>query len=83
MSYGLRRNASLGLVIFCIAIAGLVWSMNPVSQQNQIGILLGAELVGFSLIAYLYTRPSDSSVSEFWLLLGILTIAFLIGMATL
>ncbi|MEM0118575.1 MAG: hypothetical protein QXV32_09005 [Conexivisphaerales archaeon] len=83
MSYGLRRNASIALVIFCAAVAAIVWGLDPVSQQNEIGILLGAELVGFSLIAYLYTRPSDSSVSEFWLLLGILTIAFLIGMATL
>jgi len=83
MSYNLRRNGSLVLVIFCIVIAGLVWTMNPLTQQNEIGILLGAELVGFSMIAYLYTRPTDESVSELWLLIGTLTLAFLIGMATL
>lgn len=83
MSYNLRRNGSLALVIVCVVIAGVVWTMNPVSQQNEIGILLGAELVGFSMIAYLYTRPTDEAVSELWLLLGTLTLAFFIGMATL
>jgi hypothetical protein len=83
VSYNLRRNGALALVIVCIIIAGVVWTMNPISQQNEIGILLSAELVGFSMITYLYTRPSDEAISELWLLIGMLALAFLIGMATL
>lgn len=84
MSEGnLRRNASFALVILSIAIAASVWMLDPVKQQEQIGVLLGAELVTFGMIVYLYTRPNDSNVSEFWLLVGVITIAFFIGLATL
>jgi hypothetical protein len=76
-----RRNASIILLLFAAAIAALLWLFDPVTQERTIGVLMGAELVAFAMITYAYTRPSDSSLSELWMILGTLTLAFLVGLA--
>lgn len=78
-----RRNAMLVLLVFMIVLAAMSWYLNPVSQQGTIGVLLSAELVAFSMVAYAYTRHTDSELKEFWMLVGAVTLAVLVGFAML
>jgi hypothetical protein len=78
-----RRNVMFVLLVFIVVLAALSWYLNPVSQQDTIGILLSAELVAFSMVLYAYTRHTDNELSELWMLVGASTIAVLLGLALL
>ena len=71
------------LVVFMAVVSAALWVFDPVSQQAQFGELLGAELVAFSMLTYIYTRDGPQDVKEVWMLSGGLALAFLIGLALL
>ena len=66
------------LVILLVTIAVYLWLIDLFSMQRMFGVLLASELVAFSMLAYVYSKPSFSKVSKRWLLIGsIAVVAFL------
>ncbi|MEM0075210.1 MAG: hypothetical protein QXG05_06440 [Nitrososphaerota archaeon] len=68
------------LAVFMIVLASVMWILHPIAQQQQFGELLGAELIAFAMLTYVYTRNSADEVKEFWIMAGTLALAFLLGL---
>jgi hypothetical protein len=80
----LRRLTAIGLFVFLIVGAVLPWTLDLVANQRAFGFLLGADLIAFSMLVYVFDRESDDEVNWFTLLIGSVIIGLLIflGMVT-
>jgi hypothetical protein len=74
----LRRLAAFGLFVFLIVGAVLPWLFDLVAAQRAFGFLLGADLIAFSMLVYVYDRERDSDVNWSLLLMGSAVIALLV-----
>jgi len=52
------------------SIAVYLWIIDQISLQRVFGALLGAELIIFSMVVYIFYKPSLSAANSNWLLLG-------------
>lgn len=50
----LRGFAAIPLSIYLVVAGIAMWSFNPVSQQNQLGALLGSEFFTIAMLFYVY-----------------------------
>ncbi len=66
----LRYTVAMLLATAAASIAGYLWVVDLVSLQRVFGAMLGSELVIFSMAVYVYLKPSISSTSNTWLLVG-------------
>jgi hypothetical protein len=80
----LRRLTAFGLFVFLIVGAVLPWLLDLVTAQRAFGFLLGADLIAFTMLVYVYDRESDNEMNWSLLLIGCAIIALLIffGMVT-
>jgi hypothetical protein len=80
----LRRLAAIGLFVFLVVGAVLPWLLDLVAAQRAFGFLLGADLIAFAMLVYVYDRQKDIEVNWNLLLIGCAVIAMLIffGMVT-
>lgn len=80
----LRRLTAIGLFVFLIVGAVLPWMLDLVANQRAFGFLLGADLIAFTMLVYVFDRESDDEVNWFTLLIGsvILGLLIFLGMVT-
>jgi peptidoglycan/LPS O-acetylase OafA/YrhL len=52
-----------------------LWILDLVSLQRVFGALLGSELVIFAMVVYIYYKPTLTTSSNNWLLVGCLVAA--------
>jgi len=71
----LRFTVAMLLASSAAAIAVYLWNIDLVTGQRVFGAMLGSELVIFSMLVYVYSRPSIGGKQSFWLLLGCLVAA--------
>ncbi len=65
------------------SIAVFLWIVDLVFLQRVFGAMLAAELVIFSMGAYLYYKPSFASANNAWLFAGFLAAGALLLIAVL
>jgi hypothetical protein len=80
----LRMLTAIGLLVFLLIGGVLPWLLDLVAAQRAIGFILGADLIAFAMIVYVYDRASDSEVNWNLLLIGCAIIVMLVffGMVT-
>jgi len=66
----LRFTVATLLATSAAAIAVYLWNIDLVNGQRVFGAMLGSELVIFSMLVYVYSKPSISGKQSTWLLLG-------------
>jgi hypothetical protein len=74
----LRRLTAIGLFAFLIVGAVLPWMLDLVANQRAFGFLLGADLIAFTMLVYVFDRESDDEVNWITLLIGSVIIGTLI-----
>ena len=78
---GLRDIISFLLLCFIAAVAAYLWLLDMFSGQRAFGILLGAVLVAFSMLIYVYRKPNYREISKPLLVLGYLALAILLSLS--
>jgi hypothetical protein len=73
----MRRLAAVGLLVFLVLGAAMPWMLDLVTAQRAFGFLLGADLIAFTMLVYVYDRTSDRDVNWNLLLIGSAIIAML------
>jgi hypothetical protein len=73
----MRLLAAVGLLVFLVLGAALPWTLDLVAAQRAFGFLLGADLIAFAMLVYVYDRNSDKDVNWNLLLIGSAIIAML------
>jgi uncharacterized cupredoxin-like copper-binding protein len=63
------------LLVFIVVVAVAAWSLDLVAQQRTFALLLGAELVAFAMMVYLYYVENLKELSRGWLLAGAVGLA--------
>jgi hypothetical protein len=76
---GLRDVMSFLLLCFIVAVAGNLWLVDLFSEQRAFGFLLGGVLFAFSMLIYIYRKPSYREMSKPLLVLGYLVLAVLLS----
>ena len=71
----LRYSVAILLATAAASIVVYLWILDLVSLQRVFGALLGSELVIFAMIVYIYYKPTLTTESNNWLLLGCLVAA--------
>jgi hypothetical protein len=77
-SEGIRALVSTSVLSFLLATTAYLWFIDLLGNQRTFAILLGAELVAFSVLIYVSTRPSYVDIDTSWILIGCFTIALLL-----
>lgn len=80
---GIRLLISAALVSLMVVIAAHLWFIDLLLRQSEFGVFLAAELVAFSMLLYLYTRPSYLDINKAWFLIGCLSLACFLTLAIL
>jgi hypothetical protein len=78
---GLSDLISFLLLCFIVAVAGYLWLVDLFSEQRAFGLLLGAVLFAFSMLIYVYTKPSYGEISKPLLILGYLALTILLSLS--
>ena len=65
-----RYSVATLLATAAASILVYLWIVDIVALQRVFGALLGAELVIFSMVVYIYYKPTLTVASNNWLLLG-------------
>ena len=68
----LRFTIAALLATSAAAIAVYLWSIDLVNGQRTFGAMLGSELTIFSMLIYVYSKPSIGGKRGIWLLVGCL-----------
>ena len=68
----MRFTVATLLATSATAIAVYLWSIDLVNGQRIFGAMLGSELVIFSMLIYVYSKPSIGGKQGLWLLVGCL-----------
>jgi quinol-cytochrome oxidoreductase complex cytochrome b subunit len=79
----IRKWVSSSILVFLIVVTGYLWSIDIVTRQRTFGVFLGVELVAFSLLVYASSRPKFVKLNGSWVLIGCLSLAVLLMMATM
>ena len=78
---GLRDLISFLLLCFIVAVAAYLWLLDLFNGQRAFGLLLGAVLLAFSMLIYVYRKPSYGEISKPLLMLGYLALAILLSLS--
>jgi hypothetical protein len=77
-SEGIRALLSTSILSLLLAVTAYLWFIDLLTNQRTFAILLGAELVAFSVLIYVSTKPRYVDLSGSWILIGCITIALLL-----
>jgi hypothetical protein len=75
---GIRSLVSTSILSFLLVVTVYLWFIDLLTNQRTFAVLLGAELVAFSVLIYVSTKPSYMDVSSAWILIGCIAIALLL-----
>jgi hypothetical protein len=78
---GLGDLMSFLLLCFIVAVTGYLWLVDLFSGQRAFGLLLGADLFAFSMLVYVYRKPSYAEMSKPLLMLGYVVLAMLLSLS--
>ena len=76
------RLIAIFLLIFLIVLGVSIWLLDLVAQQRTFGFLLGAELVAFALLVYLYYEENPHEIDKRLLSVGFASILILVIMGS-
>ncbi len=76
---GLQVILAASLVAFLAIFAVYLWFIDLISRQREFGSLLATELVAFSMLAYIATRPNYAATKKAWILSGCVALIFLLA----
>jgi len=71
----LRLTVATLLATSAAAIGVYLWDIDLVNGQRVFGAMLGSELVIFSMLIYVFSKPTIGGRQSIWLLLGCLLAA--------
>ncbi|MDA4129556.1 MAG: hypothetical protein OK457_02185 [Thaumarchaeota archaeon] len=71
----IRYSVATLLATAAASILVYLWVVDLVSLQRVFGALLGSELIIFAMVVYIYYKPTLTTESNNWLLLGCLIAA--------
>ena len=71
----LRYSVATLLATAAASILVYLWIVDLIALQRVFGAMLGSELIIFSMVVYIYYKPSLTVASNNWLLLGCLVAA--------
>jgi hypothetical protein len=77
-SEGIRALISTSVLSFLLVATAYLWFIDLLSNQRTFAVLLGAELVAFSVLIYVSTKPSYVDLNTSWILIGCFTIGLLL-----
>jgi peptidoglycan/LPS O-acetylase OafA/YrhL len=66
----IRYSVATLLSTAAASILVYLWIVDLVSLQRVFGALLGSELIIFAMVVYIYYKPTLTTASNNWLLLG-------------
>ncbi len=66
----LKQTVTGLLLVVMLVIALDLWLIDLSSMQGVFGALLASELMSFSILCYLYSKPTYSEVGTGWLVAG-------------
>ena len=66
----IRYTLATLLATAATSIALYLWIIDEISLQRVFGAMLGSELIIFSMLVYVFSKPSLSNSNGNWLLLG-------------
>ena len=69
-----KEAASVMLVVLMATMAVALWWVNLITSQRAFGAFLASELLAFSILCYLYSKPSLQQVKLEWVAVGLLTL---------
>lgn len=76
----IRNLISVFLLSFVVIVAAYLWYVDLFVGQRAFGMLLSAILVAFSMLLYVYRKPSYEKISKPWLVIGYLALAILLSL---
>ncbi len=71
---------SVLLLCFIAVVAAYLWSIDLLTEQRLFGVLLSAVLLAFSMLIYVYRKPSYREMSKLLLVLGYLGLVILLSL---
>ncbi len=80
-SESIRDLISWSIIAFLVAVTPYLWFIDLLTRQRTFSLLLSAELVAFSMLIYVATKPSYDSLRRSWILLGSIALAVLLLLA--
>jgi hypothetical protein len=80
-SESVRALMSWSIVAFLVTVTPYLWFINLLTRQRTFSLLLSAELMAFSVLIYVATKPSHSNLRRSWILVGCATLAVLLLLA--
>ena len=75
-----RSILSVLLLCFLVVAAAYLWIVDPFSGQRIFGVLVSAMMLAFSMLLYVYRKPSYKELSKPLLLIGYLALAVLLSL---
>jgi len=71
---------SVLILCFVAVVAAYLWSIDLLTEQRVFGVLLSAVLLAFSMLIYVYRRPSYREMSKLLLMMGYLGLMILLSL---
>jgi len=78
---GVRSLISASLLALLVAVGISLWFVDLLTMQREFGAFLGAELVAFSMLLYVYLKRNYGEFRKVWFLTGCLFLVFLMFLA--
>ena len=69
------------LLAFLVILTSYLWFVDLLAKQRTFAILLGAELMAFSMLIYVGTKPTFYDLRRSWILIGCAAVALLLLLA--
>lgn len=80
---GIRKMVSSALVSYMVVVAVYLWFIDLLARQGEFGIFLATELMAFSMLLYMFTKPSLQAMNKSWFIAGCVSIALFLTVALL
>jgi hypothetical protein len=77
----LREILTVLLLLIIVVLAISLWTLDISTMQSAFAALLGAELVAFALMGYIYLKPTYAEIGKGWFLLGCFLLTALLMIA--
>ncbi len=77
-SEGIRSLMTGSLLSFLATLTSYLWFVDLLEKQRTFAMILSAELVTFSMLIYVATKPTFEDLRRSWILIGCAIVALLL-----
>ena len=77
----LREILSASMLALIAVLTFSLWTLDTFTMQSTFGALLGAELVAFAMMGYVYLKPTYAEIRKGWFLAGCVLLTALLLIA--